>query len=506
MLAESIRSRVPFITKKNRFVVVGIGLIWLISGFVLYALMYLFREVFRLLSAYMGVKEYVILTDAEYYFFNILFAELALIVAFGWLSAPAAAHPGFRRRQRKGWLKILNAQNSLSMYAFFWFVKLASVYGVLLIVTPVHRYVSLYQEYHWVLISIPLVLFVYQWMPVLLTYGKSGFKLMAVTFMLIILASFGFSMVPLIDYKTLNARALGRSVQYNYTVNLPDASQGRLFGFPPYRTFNIHLGYPRRSDDQNSPVVILDDAVELAAGDWMKLVAAIDNMKAGLWEYEDVSVLLYIDKRVPMRYVTDVLKSLSLRLSQRCFVALDMTEEDRYSYRRRVFGLRMPVVDSTINRFIELARRGDIDLADIDTPIAIHSLHHLAGEVLITIEVAEDAVYVNGNAIDERELNSSALAFISEARDRSIAIHGLESVSFGTWLRVYNEVIKAYDLNRQEMVRERFPRIEYDPLRPEEQVDPDVRRYVMEKRPITVGTLSAKEMELLKIMRSQIKK
>jgi hypothetical protein len=194
-------------------------------SFVFYSFMYIIRETIRIVSFPPDYPLWV-LTDDEVWFYNLIFAYIALIMGQSlcfiiWFDSPR------RMFDRRSFLrkKIVNDQRVYNLYFIFWFTKLALFFGLLfghLFVGGFYVF-SFYPDYNYVFIMIVIVLFLQSWNSVNHFFREGSLKRMIFSIILISLLAFSFSKINLYDYNRINKILLEKDVLHNYSVNLHES-------------------------------------------------------------------------------------------------------------------------------------------------------------------------------------------------------------------------------------------------------------------------------------------
>jgi hypothetical protein len=197
----------PEISEFKAITGIILGLAFAVS---LYLLLYLTRDIFRVLSiisAQNDVASIWILSDAETRFYNFFYASIALIIGQSvcltyWFDLPRKY---FSRRNLPRHL-VVPDQKGLNYFFLSWFSQLAVLFGVFFCVAiPAgFRFINLHQDYKEIFFLIPIVLYLNTWTSIRRRYKKQSFKWMIITLITLSLLSYGLSRINPVDYRSIN--------------------------------------------------------------------------------------------------------------------------------------------------------------------------------------------------------------------------------------------------------------------------------------------------------------
>ncbi len=289
-------------------IIIGI-IIGLLYAFSLYSLMYMTREIFRILSV---TEDYDlwILTFKESNFYNLFFAFISVIIAqsvsFSFIfDSPKKI---FKRGHYK-LITIINDQRGLSLYFLNWFSKLAIVFGIMFGLA-FHKgfYVfSFYPKYEYVFILIVIVLFLQTWNTIRVIFKQQSLKWMLFSILIISVLSLGLSKINLIDSTSINEHFLSKNINYQYKLKLPKSDNYEIID-NHWLTKNI---YVVKSLSDIEKTVIIFDSHEIDIND---IPNEITNWEDSLTKYYNrsfpYSYLLNIDKTIEMDFVYRLKKQM----------------------------------------------------------------------------------------------------------------------------------------------------------------------------------------------------
>ena len=232
--------RFPAIKKKNIVISIIAGLFF---AFVFYSFLYLSREIIRVLSI-TDKYDIFVLSDKEVVFYNLFFAFLSLIFAQSiclsqWFGKP-------RKVFEKGNIyksAIVNDQLFLNTLFLYWFTRVATLYALFMVVTPLGGFYvfSFYPKYNYLFILFLIVLFLQTWVSIRRIYKRKALKWMLLSATTISVLAFALSRINLVDYQKINQICFEKNIEQKYNLELAEVEVEALDYFYPLRGSDIYL-------------------------------------------------------------------------------------------------------------------------------------------------------------------------------------------------------------------------------------------------------------------------
>lgn len=275
----------------------------LFFSFCMYALFYMTRESFRILSLTPDYDMWI-LTDTEVSFYNLIFAFISLIfgqsICFDYWFNHSLTFFSKRKYQRHA---ILNQQQGLNTYFLFWFSKLAILYGIYFGWTLQAGFYtfSLYPKYSYIFILIVIVLVFQTWNRLRRINPKQSLRWMFISILSISILSFSISKINLIPYKIINNIALSKNIPYRYNLQLPQSDIPESKSENQNQAIKIYVVL-----NQATPQIYIHQqqvSITQLADKIKKL-----NEQTNTFDSPFVCYQLYIDKSINMKWV-NMLKS-----------------------------------------------------------------------------------------------------------------------------------------------------------------------------------------------------
>ena len=302
MLQHRFLHRKASFPNTSRFRFIAGIVIGLLQAFIFYALLYLTREVFRLLSVTEHHQMWT-LTESEVWFYNLFFAFIAVIFAQSscfliWFERPKK----FFREAKLGKATIVNDQRVLNWHFLNWFAKLGVTYAIFFGITMPQGWkdFSLYPQYWYIFILIILVLFLHSWTTIRKKFHGKSLKYMLISAIMVSGLSFALSLFNPVDYKALNNIVLSKNPKQAYKLEAPESAVYERLKKINWIE-NIYVGIAKKEGNTKKPVIKAD-------GEVLSLRALTEQIKK--WQLMRTDRVaahliyqLHIHKTVKMRFV-----------------------------------------------------------------------------------------------------------------------------------------------------------------------------------------------------------
>ncbi len=282
-------------------------LVGILYAYFFYALLYILREIFRVLST-TGESHFWIFTEKEVNFYNLYFASIAVITAQNicfnhWFNKPKRIFSLNTNKRNR----IVNDQTVLTWSFLSWFSKLAFLFGLFFgIVFKGGFYVfQFYPKYNYVFILMAIVLFLHSWISIRLINKKKSLKWMGISLVVVSTLSYGLSKIDIIDYKTLNKNFIKSNLIFKYPFELPESDfyEGRV------PKSDVEKIYITRETKTRKPIIIIENKIvplnNLAEYNFISKVFC-EPFESHMIRYE-----LYIDKNINMEFISKVKNELA---------------------------------------------------------------------------------------------------------------------------------------------------------------------------------------------------
>lgn len=282
-------------------IVIGI-ILGLISVFLIYSLLYLFREAFRYLSITEDFDMWI-LTDKEVAFYNLFYAFLAVIFSQSFVLIFLFNRPK-RIFNNSNWRKItiVNDQRVLNLYFLNWFTKLAFIFALMFGFGYSKGYYafSFYPDYKYLFFLIIIVLFFQSFNTIKFTFRNKSNKWLIASILFLTLLSFGLSKINILDYKKINKSVLDKCIFKKYDLILPETDfykrTKRL-----NLVENIYLVNTNDKSGKSQPIILIDNQEV----DYDKLSSIVLELQNTIDEFERplMTYRLHIHENIELKYI-----------------------------------------------------------------------------------------------------------------------------------------------------------------------------------------------------------
>ena len=230
----------------------------------MYALMYYFREILRVLWSDPVYGDFMILSHGEVDFYNTVSAFTAVLFGQG-----VAFTCWFNRSRRKfGRLGrriecIVSDLWPLNLFFFWMLVQTVVVAGTAFFWRPQYEF-GLYPDFNIYFVLMLVVLFLQQWVGIVRLFRRRAMKWMCVSAVVVSAAAFALSRINFIDYDAFNERMQRKNIYANYHIDWPVAA---YTDHPDFRTQayipdgNIYVAGPKQAAAGMAPTVVMNNLI-----------------------------------------------------------------------------------------------------------------------------------------------------------------------------------------------------------------------------------------------------
>jgi len=438
-------------------IILGIVLA-LISIFVIYSFLYLFREFFRYMSITDDFDMWM-LSDKEVKFYNLFYAFLAVIFSQSFFINFIFNIPK-RPFAKKNWRKttILNDQRVLNLSFVNWFAKLTFMFGIMFGFGFRKGYYafSFYPTYIYFFILLVIVLFMQSFVTIRLIFGKKSLKWLLYSFIIVTVISFGLSNLNVVNYRSINESISSKCVFTKYNLELPETN---VYRREIRRSLiqNIYIVASKEENKSDNPIIVIENR-EIP---FNEIGQEIIHIREIYDEHERplINFMLHIHGEIKMEFIYKLKSELSKYDIWRISYAVVPKNRiyDKRFYQELSFAYRIiPIRDFFgDNRLIEMK--------------------NFAMSRENIIEINRDSlnkIYVNGNFTSYTNLKAELKTLVKKNNDYTFKVYVHESDSFSSYLQVIStcrEVIQElrneYSLNHYSCEFENLNEEESDSVR-----------------------------------------
>ncbi len=413
--------------------VVGIT-VGLLMAFFLYALQYMAREGVRWTS--ISETDLWLFNETEVDFYNLIFAFIAVIVGQSFFIEYIFNTSKGNFKVRSGRLKtIVNDQRLFNWYFLTWFSKMAMMYGLLFATAGLGGFylMSFYPDYRFMFVLMIIVLFFQPWNGLLLTFKKRTFKWMGISLLAVSLLSFGLSKIQIINYEVLNQKVLNKRLDMRYNLRIPIS---KIYSTSSYRFNNIpNISIAMLRDSSKIEPQLYVGQKKISKGELPQEVLQIrDKQYNEIHQY--IPVFLCIDEEVPMSYIHEIKRELTL-VNQQNFNYVVIPSDAEYDEKYYVRSNRTFLSQYNTDYFAP------------DYSFYFKKVNTVSNR--IEVSISNQGYAINEVDFDLMELPGVISAQIRNNLDYAIVLNFKENVNFQTYfniIAIINEVV--YTLRKKE--------------------------------------------------------
>lgn len=430
-------------------------------SFGLYGIFYSIREIFRINGSILGHQVLLELSDAENFYYNLFLSSIACV--FGFYTCIKFI---FENHLNCQVFKVrLRQREALANHAFFsWtflylFMRMLTIVGIGFMAWPVSYDLRFIEEYPYLLILLPIVLFLYAWLSLLRIAGSYGYKLMGLSFLYISILSLIYANWNIADYKKINRNLRLNSVELTYKLNAPKSLSHQVL----YRRSLVEDLYVVIDTlDSTNPILFWNNAKSRIVMEDIKRYVQNARMSLPDFEQNQLVINLHIDERVLLEFVNDLkhrLRMVGIRRVQYSTGVMHSKYPPYYAPFKRV-GLQeiLPPYYPEFDHFLDSAERLDLSKYRVVLPESSwYRITEINKYNRIELRVEEKKAYLNGEEIIDDEIPKVIYGFVKRFSPEYLIIYSPnEGISYGRYIKYLDMIYFSIDRLREEMSQDMF--------------------------------------------------
>jgi len=286
------------ISKRDFAIGIFIGLLF---SFGFYSFLVVGRELFRIMSIQENFCPWII-RSAQIHQYNLFSAFWAVLMGQSfsfnyWMTKPIKAPIRIRIRRKS----ILNDQRNLSWSFTFVFTHIFFILGLLFGFGSNESFLVLddFESYRFIFYLIIIVLFLNSFLGIRLLFKRYSLKYMLISAIAVSILSFSISRINVVDSERINRRSKNHSFS---NLHLPEAT-----GFEYVHDYYLNPRYYIAYSEQDSNIEMFYWKEKIEREDFRESLYR-HNSRIALYHSKRVKVLLFIDKKVSMKYINELRK------------------------------------------------------------------------------------------------------------------------------------------------------------------------------------------------------
>lgn len=430
-------------------------------SFGLYGIFYSIREIFRIYGSILGYQVLLELSAIENFYYNLFFSSIACVFGFyvcvKFIFENHIDRQVFKTRLRQ---RETMANHGFFSWTFLYlFMKMLTMVGIGFIAWPVSYELSFIDDYPYLLILLPIVLFLYAWLSLLRITGNYGYKLMGLSFLYISILSLIYANWNISDYKKINKNLRLKSVELTYKLNAPKSWSHQAL----HRSSLVEDLYVVIDTlDGVSPILFWNSAKGRIQMDDIKRY--VQNARTSLPDYEQNQLVinLHIDERIPLEFVNALkqrLRKMGIRRVQLATGVMHSKYPSFYAPFKRI-GLQeiLPLYYPEFEHFLDSAERLDLSKYRVVLPESMwYRITDVKKYNRIELKVDEKKAYINGEEITNGEISEVLYGFVNRFSPEYLIIYSPDMrISYGRYIEYLDMIYFTIDRLRNEMSQNIF--------------------------------------------------
>lgn len=424
------------ISKSKFWVALVLGSLY---SFIFYSLLYLFREVFRVLSL-ISNYDLLVLSDSETNFYNLFFGFLSAIVGQSIAFQFLFEKPGkLGRRGKRGLYRMFHDQRFFTWFVLSWLSRVAIIFSSLFILTfDGGTYVfSLYGSYNYLFVLLILVLFFQSWNGPKQIFKREAYKWMLISAVSLSVLAFGLSRINWVNYAVINQIGLKNNVFYHNNLQLPESE---FIEIAHRHSINDEIYFVQPKNQIESEPLIYFRNKKLNYRELKDLISK-SNKEDVYGERDNKSYQLYIDQSIKMAHVNRLKKELSMAGAYKIFYSLlpkNREYDDRFYKKSGIKDLIVPM-DSPWSYDLEF----------------YSSLMKNENNIRIK-QYDSGKTQINGNRIDDAEIQTKIKSLLESNPETVIAFEVNDNIIFSDYIKILDLTRFAVNELRNEKAQEKY--------------------------------------------------
>ncbi len=439
-------------------------IIGLFTALLFYTFSIQFREIFRVLT-YDFVDHLLILNRGEILFYDAIYAFFSSVVgcSFGLRFILQNSRQSLDPKLRLGHSLVIHNNLFYTWHTLNWLFKWFVVIAILYITLPMH-FDLIFSKYWFVLIMFIVSWFLYLWIGSYRILGSQVIRWILYSFFIVIANSFALNLLHVVDYDSVNAKILARTIQHNYIVGVPESDIYQSVG-RRQNIYQVYVGYRRTEPDKKVKVVIKrsDDARLISVPiDSLGLILKEEQRQYSYrnWAYDDV-VMLHIDGSVKMKWVVLIKEEIRKHKFTNLYYSVTPKHtkypSDYPAFHRVGIGTRLalhcPQIKHQVDSILDLGYKVDeINFPDHPCYRGVDIVNYNR----VKLVVDQKQMLLNRRHVDIKNLQQLIFDFFNKYRDKGIVMLDFhENCSFSQYLRAQETIRKAIlRVRNQEAIKE----------------------------------------------------
>jgi hypothetical protein len=439
----------------------------LISGFFLgtvfsyifYKFFYYFREIFRILSNhYSGFL--IELTPKDHFYYNLFYGSISAImglyimIIYAFENSINVMDKKIRIRQRA----ILNDHRFFHWNFINAFFRMTWLFGFWLIILPIQYHIDFLRDFSFMLILIPVVLFLNIWPVVLKTLGRKGYKWMLYSFIYVSVLSLIYGNISFNNYLSLNHNLKKSNIVLAYSLQYPISESFQIIE-QMNLVSDIYL--VKDSAHQDQPVLYLKDIYNKAKHSDLILFIyrELDYLPENL--RQSLIPNLHIDNRITLDHVNilkNELRKSGVRTIQYSTGAKNSIYPPYYLHFGGIQHTLEPRYYRSFATFLDSAENLDFTKRTLRLPESpMYRFHKLREHHHIKINITPEKAFLNGREISDEKLRNILYKFIKGySPNYNIIFEPDEAIEYGRYIFYLDMIHSAIDKLRHQMSYQLF--------------------------------------------------
>ena len=408
-------------------------------SYIFYRLIYLLREYLRILVGIFAGWP-LELTPAERFYYNLFYGSITAIIGlYIFFKYSLESSISFTNKKLK-----LKQRHVLTDQGFFaWsflnaFSRMAFVIGIFFISFLLQFEMNFLKEKIFLLILIPIVLFLSLWPVILKNKGRKAYQWMLYSFVSVSVLSLIYANLNYTSYQHMDQFVKKRNLVYRYNIDLP-ASKNHHYIRRLSRVADLYIA--QDTIPPYKPFIIINDVrLNTINVDDIRLFVSQEKDKLPEVDRSDLIFNLHIDKDIKMAYINrfeHALRKSGVNWIQYS-TGVKSSKYPSYYPPFKYRGIRDQLVpyNRPLIQFLDSAEQLDLTGYKIDVP-KYYRINDVKNYSRIKVRVTPENVFINNSKVSDDQLENFTYQFIKKyAPDYAIIFDADDQITYQRYIEI----------------------------------------------------------------------
>ena len=430
-------------------------------SFVLYTIFYFLREFFRLFASMISDNNLIVLTPKENFYYNLFYGSISAILGF-YVFIKFIFENSINRRNKKIGFKqrqVLNEQGFFMWTFLSAFSRIIFVFGIFYFFMPFQYDLIFSKDFLYLLLLIPIVLFLNIWTKIVRLAGKKSYKWFFYSLLYLAGLSLIYANINFINYQKINEKIQSKNIMLAYDLDVPvSESYTKIIR----RSLITDIYMVKDSLHQGFPNIFWGTQGAKVGLDEVSKYAYLEREKLHESQQSKLIANLHVDKKIRLKFVKEL--EFELRKGRvtniQYSTGIKNSIYPSYYSPHKYCGIKLSLFPyyHEFEFFLDSAENLDFSKYTIQLPESrMYRNQAVKGYNRIAIKVTTKGIFLNGKLISVDKLQSITKKFIKKYSPNYVIIYEPnEEISYEEYIKYLDVICTSVDKLRNEMSKELY--------------------------------------------------